>query len=61
MFVISERRGVIVEMSYSEAQWLKAVMQNPLNGEVDPSKEDAIHQKHRHELFNALRNQIGNS
>lgn len=47
-----------LEMELHEARWLQHVMQNPLWG--DPSDEDPVDAKCRHDLFIALKDQTEN-
>lgn len=54
----SSKKVVVLELDESLAYWLKAVVQNPLNGE-EPHQEDPIQHKNRIDLFIAL-NEVDN-
>lgn len=43
---------VTLVLSHEEAEWLNAVMQNPLHG-TDPSKEPFTEKEMRHKFFEA--------
>lgn len=50
----SKKTTVTLELDQNEAQWLKAVMQNPLSCDPNPDNELKTNREMREKFFNAL-------
>ena len=46
-------KHVTLQLTEEEAQWLKSIVQNPIN--IDPEKEDEYNSEMRHKFWVALK------
>ena len=53
-------KQITLHMDGDEAEWLKGVMQNPLDG-MDPCEESLMDKTHRKGIFEVLKEQLSSS
>ena len=54
--VMSKRITIVLELSEEEARWLKGLMQNPIQSDLDNEREED--KKMRHIFWNALEDKV---